>query len=116
MVKMQKMAADFLSADQVKTCIREHEKCTVTFIQEPELKENEKFGNKSYHARIKIQETGEETTWNMNGRSSDFLSDKFGGDTKDFVKQSVEIVTTKISTKDGLKDTIYPTELMQELE
>lgn len=115
MTKMEKLGSNFLTADLVKAIAKSEGKCEVKFVSEPELTLNEKFGNKTYHVEVEIKdEDGKMTkkTWNMNTKTSDFLSEEFGGDTKDFIGKTVEIQTAKVSTKDGMKDTIYPADLM----
>lgn len=137
MVKMQKMTGSlWLNGAYVKAVKKQLGKCVLTFIEEPHLEENDRFKNKSYHVRIKLPEieilakdengkptkygnaTGDmiEMTWNMNAKTSDFLAEKFGGDTVNFPNKEIEVDTVKTSTKDGMVDSIYPAEMLEEVE
>lgn len=116
MGKMQKMAQNWLDGDTVNAVIREHETCTVQFKEEPHLEKNEKYGNTSYHVKVTIKENDDERTWNMNGRTADFLSEKYGGDTRDFLEKEEQVVATSITTKDGITETIYPKEFYEQMK
>lgn len=115
MVKMDKVGSNFLDAERVRQVKKALGKCMIKFVAEPHKEKNEKYGNSSYHVDIEIinpeTEKVEIKTWNMNGKTSDYLSEEWS-DTKDFVGKEIEIDTVKISTKEGVKDTIYPTELL----
>ncbi len=137
MVKMQKLGGGlWLNGAYVKAVKKQLGKCVLTFIEAPHLEENEKFKNKSYHVQVKLPEveilekdengkptkygkaTGEmiEMTWNMNIKTSNFLADKFNGDTDNFKGQQIEVDTVRTSTTEGMVDSIYPAEMLEEAE
>lgn len=114
MVKMEKIEGMFLTGEYVAQLIEEHDTVHVTFMEEPHKEKNEQFGTQSYHVKVKLAETGEEKTWNMNGRTSNFLAAKFGGDTQDFPEKSIEIVAVRLAMNGKFNWTVYPKEMVGE--
>lgn len=119
MVKMEKVGSNFLDADRVKAVRKAVKACRIKFVGEPHKEKNDKYGNYSYHVDVEVlnpeTEKTERKTWNMNGRTSDFLSEEWP-DTADFVGKEIEVGVMKVSTKSGMVDSIYPVELMTDIE
>lgn len=118
MTKMEKLGSNFFSPDEVKQAIKKYGKCEVKFVSEPVKKKNEKYGNFQYHVDIETKNPSndklEVREWSMNGKSSDYYMEEQGwDDTEDFIGKTDTVNTAKVSTKEGMKDTIYPDALME---
>lgn len=135
MVKMEKLAKLYLDGEYVKQCQEKtsDKKCVVKYVSEPKKEKNQKYGNDQYNVDVQVPEievlkrnddgkpiefgnaTGKKIkmTWTMNSRSSDFLAEKYG-DTEEFIGKEEELVAVQVSTREGMKDSVYPLELMPE--
>jgi hypothetical protein len=135
MGKMEKLSKLYLDGAYVKQVQEKTDvkKCMIKYLTEPKKEKNQKYGNDQYNvdvqvAEIEVLERDEEgkpteygkhtgkkikMTWTMNTRSSDFLGEKYEN-TEDFIGKEEELVVVQVTTREGLKDSIYPAELMPE--
>lgn len=122
MAKMEKLRmGDFLTSDAVQEAIKAAGVAIFKIETEPELRKSEEFDTTRYVCSgelymTKNKKQAVKKTWTMNMTSSDFLIEKFGEDSKDFVGKEVELELIRQSTPKGMKNVIYPVGAVKEEE
>lgn len=124
MAKLKKIVSDFmpyLTKDDVIYAVQEKGECSVKIVSEPVEKPNEKFGGTqmvvngviSHHKETRKDKDGNEhpddgkRQWSMNATTFNFLVDKFGEDSTNWLGQVVELETVEQSVKGKITNVVY---------